>query len=93
MSLIHIHRSDSVVGVDPSSGRPREIRDGPQRMTVTAVESVRDETAAYPIGSGPRTLFIVRSGSERFRLVHMQRERRWLVEALDRTSGELITAA
>jgi hypothetical protein len=75
------------VMVNAPSGRPREIRTGRERLTVTALESVRDETAAYPLDSGPRTVFVVRSGMRRYRLVHLFRERSWTIEELP--SGDI----
>ena len=41
------------VSVDNATGRPREIRTDGQRLAVTGLESVRDETSAYPLDSGP----------------------------------------
>jgi hypothetical protein len=69
------------VAVD-ADGRPRAIRDAGQRLAVTALESVRDETAAYPLASGPRTVFVVRAADRRYRLVHRLRDRHWTVEPL-----------
>jgi hypothetical protein len=72
----------AIVAVDGHSGRPLEIRAGGERLAVTALEAVRDETAAYPLETGPRTVFVVRSEQRRYRLVHLVRERRWTVEEL-----------
>lgn len=63
-------------------GRPREIRANGRRLPVTALESVRDETAAYPVETGPRTVFVVSAVDRRYRLVHLLRERRWVVEEI-----------
>lgn len=68
-------------------GRPREIRTGGRRHAITGLESVRDETAAYPAGSGPRTVFVVTTTAGRFRLTHWLRDRRWTVEELAAGSG------
>lgn len=65
-----------------SAGRPREIRADGMRLVVTALESMRDETAAYPVETGPRTVFVVAASGRRFRLVHLLRERSWTVEQL-----------
>jgi hypothetical protein len=83
------------VRVDGLSGRPREIRAGSMRLPVTGLEAVRDETAAYPSGLGPRTVFIVRSHELRFRLTRLHRHRSWLVERLahgSRPAGETLAA-
>ncbi|CAN5793337.1 hypothetical protein BH23CHL8_BH23CHL8_18270 [soil metagenome] len=74
-------------------GRPRTIVAGRRRLAVTAVEIVREEVAAYPIEEGPRTLFIVRAGARRFRVVHRHQERRWLVEALAGDPAVALTSA
>jgi hypothetical protein len=79
--------------VDGSSGRPLEIRASGARRAVTVLEAVRDETAAYPLGSGPRTVFIVRAQDRRYRLVHRLRDRRWTVEELDTTASGFARAA
>lgn len=70
------------VSVDTATGRPREIRTDGQRLAVTALESVRDETSAYPLESGPRTVFVVRAADRRFRLIHQLDDRRWTIEDL-----------
>jgi hypothetical protein len=74
--------------VDAPLGRPRTIRVGDQRIPVTAVEAMRDETAAYPPASGPRQVFLVRAQRRRYRLVHALREGRWTVEEL--TDGSTV---
>lgn len=65
-----------------AAGRPREIRGDGQRIPVASFISVRDETAAYPVESGPRTVFVVAAAGRRYRLIHLVRERRWMVEEL-----------
>ena len=40
-------------------GRPREIAWGERRLPVIAVAAVRDESSAYPVVVGPRTVFEV----------------------------------
>ena len=72
------------VSVDTATGRPREIRTDGQRLAITALESVRDETSAYPLESGPRTVFVVRAAERRFRLIHQLDDRRWTIEDLGR---------
>lgn len=81
------------VTVDSGTGRPRYIRAGGERLTVTALEAVRDERAAYPAGLGPRTVFVVRVDGRRYRLVHQLRARRWTLQPLDGTGSGLASAA
>ena len=81
------------VSVDNATGRPREIRTDGQRLAVTGLESVRDETSAYPLDSGPRTVFVVYAAGRRFRLTHELDGRRWTIEDLDGHAGVLAPAA
>jgi hypothetical protein len=83
----------AVVAVDGRSGRPLEIRAEGERRRVTDVEAVRDETAAYPLQTGPRTVFVVRSHERRYRLIHLLGERRWTVEELATVDAGLTHAA
>lgn len=64
-------------------GRPREITWGDQRLEVTGVISVRDETAAYPALQGPRTIFEVATPLARLTLAYRHRTGRWAIEVLD----------
>jgi hypothetical protein len=41
------------------NGRPREITWGSERLPITRLAAVRVEAAAYPVITGPRTLFEV----------------------------------
>jgi hypothetical protein len=81
------------VTVDRHSDRPREFRINGHRLVVTALEAVRDETAAYPLDTGPRTVFVVRSGWHRYRLVHLLRDRRWTIEELPSGSAGVTRVA
>jgi hypothetical protein len=51
---------------------------------VTAIAAVRRERSAYPIESGPRTMFEVDTPELRLALTFRHRGRRWLLEGLDR---------
>lgn len=77
--MFNLNATSSNVSTD-AMGRPREIRAGGERLTITALETVRDETAAYPVETGPRTVYVVSAADRHFRLVHQLRERRWTVE-------------
>ncbi len=70
------------VAVDSATGRPREIRTDGRRLTVTGLESVRDETSAYSLQTGPRTVFVVHAAGRRYRLIHQLDDRRWVIEDL-----------
>ena len=71
------------VRTDWFDGTPREIRWGDQRLTVVALASVREEAAAYPVITGPRTLFEVETADARLSLTYQHRSRRWTVTGLD----------
>ncbi len=90
--MFNLNAATSSVATD-GAGRPREIRADGQRLAVTALESVRDETAAYPLETGPRTVFVVSAADHRYRLVHFLRDRRWTVEPLDARHPGLAGAA
>lgn len=72
----------TTVSVDTATGRPREIRTDGQRLAVTALESVRDETSAYSMRTGPRTVFVVHAAGRRYRLTYRLDDRRWTIEDL-----------
>lgn len=76
-------------------GRPRTIDLGAERIPVVSIDQVRDESAAYPVDRGPRTIFDVRTADARLRLCFEHRRRRWLLEALDAEphAGDLARAA
>jgi hypothetical protein len=90
--VFHLLPAATSVSVDTATGRPREIRTDVQRLAVTALESVRDETSAYSLQTGPRTVFVVHAAGRRFRLVHQHAERRWTIEHLG-TRPELASVA
>ena len=93
MFQIHTHPDAISVTVDNATGRPREIRSGGERIQVSALEAVRDETAAYPLDSGPRRVFVVLAGGRRYRLVHFIQDRRWTLEELEARAAGLSKAA
>jgi hypothetical protein len=91
MSILSHSGQSKVVTVDGASGRPREIRAMGVRRTVTALDAIRDEIAAYPPETGPRRVFLVRSHARRYRLVHLLRDGHWTVEELH--PGEVVLSS
>ena len=71
------------VRTDWFSGRPREITWGQERLPITQLAAIREEAAAYPVITGPRTLFEVETPRARLALTFQHRSRRWTVTALD----------
>lgn len=90
--MFNLSANSSTVTTD-AAGRPREIRADGRRLPVTAMETVRDETAAYPLETGPRTVYVVIAANRRFRLVHQLRNRRWTVEPIERSGPRQARAA
>lgn len=93
MAMVDVRPMEVGVTCDPFTGRPRSVRIGPDEVRVVAVERIRDESAAYPVTEGPRTVFVVRTLKARLRLAFRHRDRRWLMEAIDPLETGLATAA
>ena len=91
MAMVRITPTEVAVGCDPFTGRPRSVRMGADLQRVVRIERVRDESAAYPVAVGPRTLFDIRTPAARLRLAFEHRSRRWLIEGLD-TEPEMLAA-
>jgi len=63
--------------------RPREVTWAGRRLPILGVVGVRDETAAFPVVSGPRTIYDVLTPMARMKLAYRHRTRRWTIEGLD----------
>ena len=59
MAFIRVEPVEVQVRTNWFSGRPREITWGDERLPITRLAAVREEAAAYPVITGPRTLFEV----------------------------------
>jgi len=68
---------------DRQQDRPTAVQVGDRRLLVTAIDRVRDETAAYPVNRGPRVTFLLETDGGQASLVFDGRRRRWYVEALE----------
>ena len=64
-------------------GRPTEVTWRDEVLPVTKVSAVRHEDAAYPVITGPRTVFEVTTPRAKLALSFRHRSRRWTVEALE----------
>jgi hypothetical protein len=93
MAMVRVTPTQIEVGCDPFTGRPREVRVGPDVEPVVYIERVRDESAAYPVAVGPRTVFDVRTPASRMRLAFQHRTRRWVVEGIDPAIAAPLRAA
>jgi len=83
MTMIKVEPVQVRVRTGWFDGTPREITWGTERLHVTRLAAVREEAAAYPVVTGPRTLFEVETSRARLALTYMHRSRRWTITALD----------
>ncbi|HET7026485.1 MAG TPA: hypothetical protein VFI28_02210 [Candidatus Limnocylindrales bacterium] len=86
MAMIRMEPVRVDVRADWFDGRPREIRWGGERLSVTGLAAVRDERFAYPTATGPRTVFEVETPKARLALSFAHRTRRWTIEGLDQAA-------
>ena len=83
MAFIRVEPVQVHVRTDWFTGRPREITWGAVRLEITRLAAVREEAAAYPVITGPRTLFEVDTPRARLALTFQHRSRRWTITGLD----------
>jgi hypothetical protein len=83
MAMIRVEPVQVRVRTGWFDGSPREITWGHERLPVTRLTAVREEAAAYPVITGPRTLFEVETPRARLALTYQHRSRRWTITALD----------
>ena len=73
------------VRTDWLRGTPREISWGEHRLPVTGLVAIRDESAAFSLAVGPRTVFEVETPVARVTVSYRHWSRRWTIDGLDRT--------
>lgn len=83
MALTKIDPIAARVQWDRRRARPIAVEIGHRRLTVTSLDVVRDETAAYRSDRGPTVTFLLETDAGPASLVYDRRRRRWFVEALD----------
>jgi hypothetical protein len=66
-------------------GRPVEVAWGDDRLPVTRLNLIREESSAFPVVVGPRTVFEVETPRARLTLAYRHRTRRWSIEGLEET--------
>jgi hypothetical protein len=86
MAMVRVAPVSVQVRTDWLTGSPREITWGEDRLPVTRLVAVRDEQAAYPVITGPRTLFEVDTPTLRLSLTYLHRSRRWTIDGLDQAA-------
>ena len=83
MAMVRVEPVAVEVRTDWFDGRPVEITLGEEHLPVTALAAVREESAAYPVVVGPRTVFEVMTPVARLTLSYRHRSRRWTIEGVD----------
>jgi hypothetical protein len=83
MAMVRVEPVEVDVRADWFDGRPRELTWAGQRLPVQHIVGIRDESAAYPVMTGPRTLFEVETQVASFTLSFRHRSRRWTIESID----------
>ena len=83
MALTKITPTEARVHWDRRQARPATVRVAGRQLTVTSLDAIRDETAAYPADRGPRITYLVETDGGQASLVFDGRRRRWFVDALD----------
>jgi hypothetical protein len=82
MAMVRVEPVEVRVRADWFDGRPREVTLAGRRLRVLEVLGVRDESAAFPVVTGPRTLFDVETAESRLTLAFRHRSRKWTVEEM-----------
>ena len=83
MAMVRVEPLEVRVRADWFDGRPREVTLNGRRQRVLQVLGVRDESSAFPVTTGPRTLFEVETADVRMTLAFRHRSRKWMLEELD----------
>ncbi|HEY7522965.1 MAG TPA: hypothetical protein VH813_01230 [Candidatus Limnocylindrales bacterium] len=83
MAMVRVAPVAVRVRTDWFDGRPVEITWGDQSLPVRRLALVRDESSAFPVVVGPRTLFEVETPLARLTLSYRHRTRRWTIEGMD----------
>ena len=83
MALTKITPTEARVRWDRRQARPSTVHVAGRQLTVTSLDAIRDETAAYPADRGPRITYLVETDGGHASLVFDGRRRRWFVDALD----------
>jgi len=83
MAMVRVDPVQVRVRTDWFNGTPREVTWGAHVFPITRVVGVREESAAFPIVSGPRTVFEVATRQARLTLTFRHRTRRWTIDGLE----------
>lgn len=83
MAMVRVEPVEVRVRADWFDGRPREVTLHGRRLPVLEIVGVRDESSAFPVVTGPRTLFEVETSRARLQLSFRHRTRRWTIEGME----------
>jgi hypothetical protein len=83
MAMIRVEPVEVRVRTDWFNGRPRELEWAGRRFAIVEVVGVREETSAFPVVVGPRTVFDIQTPNARMKLAFRHRSRRWTIEGVD----------
>lgn len=83
MAIVHMEPTRVRVRTGWFDGRPREVVWRDERLPVTGLALVRYEDSAYPVQTGPRTVFEVETPRARLALSFRHDSRRWTLDGID----------
>ena len=83
MAMVRVEPVEVRVRADWFDGRPREVTLNGRRHRILDVIGVRDESSAFPVVTGPRTLFEVETAGAWLQLAFRHRSRRWTIEGVE----------
>ena len=83
MAMIRVEPVQVHVRTGWLDGSPARDHLGRRASPVTRLTAVREEAAAFPVITGPRTMFEVETPRARLALTYQHRSRRWTITALD----------
>jgi hypothetical protein len=87
MAMITVEPTAVQVRTGWFDGRPREITWRDETLPITRVSAIRQEASAYPVVTGPRTMYEVTTPRARLSLSYRHRSRRWTIEAMEMTEN------
>jgi hypothetical protein len=86
MAMVRVAPVTVQVRTGRFNGLPTEITWGTERLKITRLVAVRDERSAYPVITGPRTVFEVDTPTLRVALTFQHRSRRWTIDGLEQAA-------
>jgi hypothetical protein len=83
MAMVRMQPIRVEVRTDWLTGAPREIVLDGRRIQVKRIAAVRREVSAFPVATGPRTVFEVVTRRATLALTFKHRSRRWEIDGCD----------